>query len=527
MTTAEPSLQLNQRRGTRLPNWVYRHPVLVTGTSIFIPHLIGSCFNIAYNAVHIERLLNQEQLALFFHTVAIYNLTVYPTALLCWWLLLRYLHNRFYSLKSGEKLPPEELERSQRFVINLPWYGSGFGALGWFLCIPVFLGALSSHEIPLDTRVYALLPISFAISGLIASTHSFFILEMLSQKLLYPVFFQEGSPSSTPGARPLSLRARGLLWVLSAGVCPIVSLLLLRIAPQQDITFPWFELSVGAIGIIFGLTTAWLGGRWITRPVDDLKEASRQVSQGDLEAHVDLMRADEFGPLIDEFNRMVTGLREKERVEETFGRHVGKQAARLILEGELGARGVETTVTMMFVDIRNFTSRCESCSPQKIVELLNRFLTEMVEIVESSGGMVNKFLGDGFMAIFGLTPTPHQQQQEAVEAGQKMLFRLQELNTQLQTEGFIPLEIGIGLHSGPAIVGSIGSPRRMEFTVIGDTVNVASRVESLTKRLQAPFLMTSATRNGLLDDFPCTAHPPQEVRGQSEPLLVYAVMNTE
>ena len=516
-----------RRQGTPLPRWVKSHPVLTTGIAIFIPQLIGSCFNIAYNAVHIERLLLPEQLAYFFRIVAIYNLLVYPIALVCWVLLMRYLHQRFKVLNSGGELPAEELDNARRLVINLPWYGSGFGALGWFLCIPVFLGALSAHEAPLDVRIYALLPISFAISGLIASTHGFFVLEILAQKLLYPVFFREGSPSNTPGAKPLSLRARGLLWVLSAGVCPIISLLLLRLAPQeQEAGFPWFELSVGVIGIAFGLTTAWLGGRWITRPVDELTEASRRVSRGNLETRVDLLRADEFGPLIDEFNRMVTGLREKERVEETFGRHVGKQAARLILDGELGARGVETNVTIMFVDIRNFTSRCESCSPQKIVELLNRFLTEMVEIVESNSGMVNKFLGDGFMAIFGLTPEPGRQQHEAVGAGQKMLQRLGDLNQELSAAGFEPLEIGIGLHSGPAIVGSIGSPRRMEFTVIGDTVNIASRVESLTKRLQCAFLVTEATRNGISDDIGAEPFPPQQVRGQSECLTVWGVAGT-
>ncbi|QDU80381.1 Adenylate cyclase 1 [Polystyrenella longa] len=523
MSISSSSLPPSRRRGTHLPEWFYKHPVLVTGVSIFIPQLIGSCFNIAYNAVHVERLLTTDQLGLFYKTVAIYNVMVYPAALIVWCCLLRYVRRTYLQILSGEMLETHELETARRVVINLPWYGSGYGALGWFLCIPVFLGSLASHETPLDPRVYALLPISFAVSGLIASTHSFFILEMLAQKLLYPVFFQQGSPSNTSGARPLSLRARGLLWVLSAGVCPIISLLLLRLAPQQEPEFPWFEISVGVIGIVFGLTTAWLGGRWITRPVEDLRDASRQVSEGNLEARVDLLRADEFGPLIDEFNHMVTGLREKERVEETFGRHVGKQAARMILEGDLGARGFETQVTMMFVDIRSFTSRCESTSPQKIVELLNRFLTEMVEIVESSGGMVNKFLGDGFMAIFGLTSQPEVQQKEAVEAGQKMLARLIELNEQLKAEGTVPLEIGIGLHSGPAIVGSIGSPRRMEFTVIGDTVNVASRVESLTKQLQSPFLITNATREGLNKEFLCTPHPPQEVRGQSEHLVVWSV----
>jgi len=503
---------------------IVRYGVWVTGFSMVFPQLIGSGFNIAYNAVHVERLLEPDQLATFFATVTTYNLTVYPLAAVLWFWMLWLLNRPFAKLLGGQPVGPKPLARARRMAINLPWWGASLGAAGWFFCVPVFLIALSQTETPLDTHVYKLLPISFAISGLIATTHAFFTLEMLSQRLLYPVFFVDCSPSETRGAYPLSLRSHGLLWALSAGVCPIGSLLLLMVAPHEvDVGTPWFGLSVGGIGIVFGLTTAGLVGRWVTEPVSELKRASQAVARGDLNAHVDLLRADDFGPLIDEFNEMVTGLREKQRVEETFGRHVGQQAAKLILERNPGLGGFEERVTVVFVDIRNFTARCERSTPEDVVEVLNLFLTEMVEIVEQHGGMVNKFLGDGFMAIFGLTGEGSDDEEAAAIAGCEMLNRLESLNGQLDRDRQPPLDIGIGIHSGPAIVGSIGSPRRMEFTVIGDTVNVASRVESLTKVVGRPLLVTSSTRSALPEHVECEELPPQRVKGQTEPLIVWHI----
>ncbi|MCH8828127.1 MAG: adenylate/guanylate cyclase domain-containing protein [Planctomycetes bacterium] len=396
--------------------------------------------------------------------------------------------------------------------------------MGWFLCIPVFLLSLASAPGQLDPRVYAHLTTAFLISGLIAITHGFFILEIFSQRLLYPVFFRDFPPAKTPGARPLSLRSRGLLWFLSAGVCPIGSLLLLMLVPQDRSGVPWFAISVAGIGVAFGLTTAWLVGRWVTEPVEKLKIAAKAVAEGDLSIHIDLLRADDFGPLIDEFNQMIGGLRGKQHLQETFGRHVGRQTAQLILDRDPGLGGFEETVTVVFVDIRNFTSRCERSSPRQIVEVLNLFLAEMVDVVEKQGGIVNKFLGDGLMALFGVGVDGDRHADAAVTAGQEMLARLATLNRRLSQENREPLEIGIGIHTGPAIVGSIGSPRRMEFTAIGNTVNIAARVEGLTKSVNSPLLMTSATRDALHANVKIKALAPQPVKGQSKPLAVFQIL---
>jgi adenylate cyclase len=232
--------------------------------------------------------------------------------------------------------------------------------------------------------------------------------------------------------------------------------------------------------------------------VNELRRATQAVGRGDLKVRIAQQRADDFGPLIDEFNAMVGGLREKTRIEETFGRHVGRQIARQILERDESLGGVEQEITVMFVDIRNFTARAAASTPTQVVSVLNLFLTAMVEIVEQGhGGIVNKFLGDGLMALFSELTGRADHADAAVDAGHNMLARLDRINVDVAALGQPPLAIGIEIHTGPAVVGSIGSPRRLEYTAIGDTVNVASRVESLTKTVGKPLLLTAATRAAL------------------------------
>jgi adenylate cyclase len=264
--------------------------------------------------------------------------------------------------------------------------------------------------------------------------------------------------------------------------------------------------------------------RDLAAPIRELRSAAAAVASGNLDVRARLQRADEFGELIDEFNDMVAGLREKQRIMETFGRHVGRRAARQILQQNPGLGGRQREITVLFADLRDFTARCSDCTPERVVELLNEFLTEMVEIVEhGNGGMVNKFLGDGLMAVFGAAEPDPDHARRAVSAGRQMIERLRYLNERLARQGNRPLEMGVGIHTGPAVVGSIGSPQRMEYTAIGDTVNVASRVESLTKTLGESLLLTQSTRDGLPDAIAVKELPSQHVKGKQEPIRVYGL----
>jgi adenylate cyclase len=479
--------------------------------------LIGSAINIWYNVTNIEPLLTPGQRAIFMRTVGLYNGLVYPVLGAAWVWLLLSLRAPFREQMQGGIRDRARRLAAQRLVINLPWWAVGLAVVGWGLCAPVFLYALARSPEPLNPLLYAQLPVSFAVSGLIAITHGFFTLELLSQRLLYPVFFRDSRPAKTPGAFALSLRARGVLLAVSAGVCPVVSLLLLTLAPrppgENNVAF---TLAVGGLGIALGLVTAWLLGRLVTKPVDELQKATEAVATGDLSVRISDLRADEFGELIDGFNRMVAELRDKRRIEEDFGRHVGHRVARQILERPGGLGGVAEELTIMFVDIRDFTARSEASSPEQAVALLNVFLTETVDVIEQRhGGIVNKFLGDGFMAMFAEWTGRSDHADAAVAAGCEILQRLGDINGRLHATGELPLAIGIGIHTGRAVVGSIGSPRRMEYTAIGDTVNVASRVESLTKVVGAPLLVTEATRKALRVPPPLEALPAQQVKGHA------------
>ena len=208
-----------------------------------------------------------------------------------------------------------------------------------------------------------------------------------------------------------------------------------------------------------------------------------------------------------------------EHVRHTLGLHVGPRVAEQILARDGRVGGSEQQVTVMFVDIRSFTARTANLKPHEAMSFLNRFLQAMVQVVElEHGGMINKFLGDGFMALFGVDNGQRDHADKALAAGHDLQRRLERLNSDLTRRGEEPIRIGIGINSGRVIVGSIGSPDRMEFTVIGSTVNIASRIEALNKILGTTLLLSRATRDALRRPLALRALPLQSIDGVDRPL---------
>lgn len=515
-----PSAPLVNRRKW---SFLQRHGLLLVGISPIVACIIGSVFNILFNKTQIERMLSEAQLDRFHACWQVYNLVVYPLAILCWMLPLLWLRPIHRDLLQGKSVDRQKLLTAQRYAVNLPWWFTAIACVGWLSCIPVFPAALSALPEQLEMDVVWQLIASFVTASLIAITHSFFAVELSSEKALFPVFFRTENPAHTPGAYPLGILGHGILWVISAVVSPIVSLVLLIMIPHATENWKMFPIAVALVGIAFGITTAWMISKKYAVPVRQLRKAAMRIAEDDLQVRVNLLRADDFGPLIERFNLMVEGLREKEHLQETFGCHVGKEAARQILAQGDDLVGQEQTISVMFVDVRNFTDHSSRHTPQEVVTALNLFFTRAVEIVESHGGMVNKFLGDGFMALFGIGTQADDHARRAVETGQALLHCLAEACKELEDAGWPDFKIGIGVNTGPAIVGSIGSPKRQEYTAIGDTVNVAARVEALTKSVGHLFLVTEATRQHLSDQFVLQSLPPQKVKGKGLPLQVFAV----
>ncbi len=510
--------------GQAAPSWPRRHAILLTALSPVIPQVLGSIFNIWYNMVMIDPLLRAAGLRdRFILTILIWNPIIFSsaTSLWVWWVFS--LRATFQKLLRGQDVPAPTLDLLRRRLVHLPWCVAAITGAAWLLSAPAFLIALGTVGPPLDSRLLWHRPTSFVVSGFMAMPQSFVLVELCSQWGLFPAFVRDARADQLRGIRPISLRTRGLMWAISVGICPIGSLLLLNFAPPSPGTDPqWFGLFVGMIGIGFGLCSAVLIGRSVSQPIDLLHAAATAVTDGDLSVDVPLRRADEFGDLIGQFNRMVTGLREKEQLRRTFGAHVGRKIAEQILARDPGVGGIEQEVTVMFVDIRGFTARAAHLPAQTAVGLLNEFLEAMVTIVEGPyGGMVSQFLGDGFMALFGVGTEAPDHADQAVAAARAMLQQMDPLNASLATRGHPALAIGIGINTGPAIVGSVGSSQRMEFTGIGTTVNAASRIESLNKTLGTTVLLSQATRAALRSEITLTALPPQPVKGVDEPIAVF------
>ena len=208
----------------------------------------------------------------------------------------------------------------------------------------------------------------------------------------------------------------------------------------------------------------------------------------------------------------------RDRVTSLFGQHVSPQVVeRLMAEGANAGSDIRS-VAVMFIDFRSFTAAARSRSPQEVVDRLDGAFAVLVEILDRHGGIVNKFLGDGFLALFGAPFDAADAAQRAVAAGREMLAAMERINEATNW----PLRIGIGVHFGEVVAGNIGSPRRKEYTVIGDTVNFASRLEALNKEFGSQFLVSAAVRDALGDDGgDAVALGEVPIRGYEQPMGVW------
>jgi adenylate cyclase len=257
--------------------------------------------------------------------------------------------------------------------------------------------------------------------------------------------------------------------------------------------------------------------RSVLQPVDRLLEATEAVKSGDLDARVPVTSGDELGQLAGSFNEMMEGLSEREALREAFGAYVDPDVAERVLdEGEL-IEGQEREVTVMILDVWDFTGLAERSSPRETVSFLNDLFGIVVPCVTEHGGHANKFLGDGLLAVFGAPERLSDHADRAVAAARDVATNL--------TERFgDELRFGIGVNSGSVVVGSVGGGGRLEFAVIGDPVNVAARVEHLTRETDEVVLVTEATRDRLsAPEDELSPRGDFVLKGVSEPVPIYAL----
>ena len=265
--------------------------------------------------------------------------------------------------------------------------------------------------------------------------------------------------------------------------------------------------------------------RSVSRPVQALAAHTDHVVRGDYMQRIELHSADEFGRLAAAFNRMTAGLADRDRVRELLGKVVSPEIAAQLLRSEAVLGGEEREVTILFSDLRNFTGLSESLVPAEVLALLNRYLDRMSTIVEEHHGVVDKYIGDAIMALFGAPVDDPAAADHALAAALAMNAALGTLNNELAAEGQPQLAVGIGINTAPVVAGNMGSRRRLNYTVIGDGVNVAARLQALTKEpgYQARILISESTLRAARDQYATRALGEVAVRGRAGTVRLFAL----
>lgn len=291
--------------------------------------------------------------------------------------------------------------------------------------------------------------------------------------------------------------------------------------PAQDLRRSTFAEALKIFWfLLFGaFAVSW----WLTGAIEQVHEVMLQVAQGNFNVRAKVQTADEVAALAEGFNTMVDGLKERDKVKNILNKFHGSSITDDLLKSDLNLGGSKKDVTVFFSDIRDFTHFSEGHTPEEVVEMLNEYFQIMVAIIVANGGIVDKFVGDAIMAIWGAPKSTGDDPMIAVKASLEMRVALNELNERRVARGHTPIKIGMGLHSGPAISGTIGSTERMEYTVIGDTVNMASRIESSTKAFGADLLISETVAQSVSQNFVLELAGAAEVKGKSEPIKMFKV----
>jgi class 3 adenylate cyclase len=371
------------------------------------------------------------------------------------------------------------------------------------------------------------------VAGSVAAITSFLIAERRWRRVL-PLFFAEGDPSRVPGAPRLPVRARLLLVFVMVSVLPLAVLGLVAYtravalvgAPPLtagELVRDLLVLIVFllAVGVAAAVVLAVLVSRSVAEPLGALAAAMALVEQGRLDTRCPVVGRDEIGEVTEGFNRMVQGLRERERVTEMFGKYVSREIRDEILAGRVSLEGTQAEVTILFSDLRDFTPWVEATDPREVVRDLNAYFSEMEGAIRDSGGLVLQYIGDEIEAVFGAPVADPRHADHAVRAAREMSRRLAAWNAARARAGKVSLRHGIGIHTGAVLAGSIGSLDRLAYALVGDAVNLASRIQSLTKELGSNILVSGATRDRLADPSALERVTAARVKGRSAEVEVY------
>lgn len=296
-----------------------------------------------------------------------------------------------------------------------------------------------------------------------------------------------------------------------------------ELAPARELENLILLISTAALAI--ASIIAFGVARGVSQPVQALAAHTVRIAGGDYTTRLQSHRADEFGQLAASFNRMSEGLAERDRVRDLLDKNVSPEIAAQLLRDGAALGGEERVVTVLFADLQGFTSLSEKLPPRELITLLNRFLDRMSTEIERHGGVIDKFIGDAIMAIFGAPVAQDDAADQALHAALGMERALSDFNAEMLAEGHPALAIGIGINTASVVAGNIGSQRRLNYSVIGDGVNVAARLEALTRNpeYRTNILISAATLAAVRAPHRTRALGVVAVKGRQEPVSIFAL----
>jgi class 3 adenylate cyclase len=428
--------------------------------------------------------------------------------------------------------PPSPLAR--RRALLAPYAFAGLTLTAWVLAGvlwgvvgPLLTGTFS------PTRSARLVFGITGVGGLVTTAFVFFMAEHRWRKVL-PIYFADGDVSALRGTPRFRVRVRLLIVFLLVSVVPLsllgvlsfTSAIQLRAADAAEadrivaglVPVILFIVAVGVASSI-GLSTFVAGS--VAGPLAEIEHAMVEVEHGNLAQRCTVVANDEIGAVADGFNRMVQGLRERDRIKETFGQYVTPEIRDEILAGRVTLDGQSVEATILFADLRDFTPWVEATGPRQVLRDLNAYFGEMERAIAAQGGLVLQFIGDEIEAVFGAPVPAADHAARAVRAAMEMRTRLAAWNAGRDREGQPPLHHGIGIHTGPVLAGNVGSGHRLAYALVGDAVNLASRIQDLTREVGADILVSATTAARLHGGPPLQPLPTVRVKGRAAEVQVY------
>ena len=523
-------------RSETVPRWVLLAMLIALGANYLASAMTGITIDLMRSRSDFAEAVRVNDLRLLHYYQPIAYLAATAIVVAYLWPIFTY-----FRCDPSQAAPPVVQRRS----INAPAAIAAIGLLPWVLNSVVYPAATVLHFGTWKPELASQQILSPVVNGFLAATTTFLLLDWLFRAMVLPRVFPAGRLVEVPGSWAPGVRARLLIFLIAVAFVPLFTMLgLIRAAAMRiesgadtasivpalthagEMTFAVYL----AVGMAFTMILA----RTFTQPLTEIAGALRRLRGGDLATRLQATASDELGVLQDGVNAMAEGLQERERILQTFGRVVEPAVRDHLLSGNVQLGGEERFVTVLFADLRGFTALGERLPPSEVVSILNQYFSAIATWVRVEGGYVDKFIGDAILVVFGLfgsgdAADRHAAAAAALRCALALPSRLSALNAAREATGAAPLAQSIGLASGPVIAGTIGAEDRFEYTVIGDAVNVASRLQEVAKQRAHALLATAlscelAAQAGFSTGL--SALEPVTVRGRRAPVEVVGLEDT-